>query len=54
MTRPCLQALLEEAFKQADANGSGLVTYEVLQEVLMKCDMELNDQAPNPGPKPNT
>ena len=38
------RALLEEAFKAADVNGTGLVSYEVLQEVLMKCDMELNDQ----------
>merc|ERR1719238_1504556 len=38
------KALLEEAFKAADVNGTGLVSYEVLQEVLMKCDMELNDQ----------
>lgn len=38
------KALLEEACKVADPNGSGLVSYEVLQEVLMKCDMELNDQ----------
>ena len=38
------KALLEEAFKAADVNGTGLVSYEVLQEVRMKCDMELNDQ----------
>lgn len=36
--------VLSAAFQLADANGTGLVTYEVLQEVLMKCDMELNDQ----------
>ena len=36
--------MLEESFKLADPNGSGLVSYEVLQETLMKCDMELNDQ----------
>jgi len=36
--------VLSAAFQQADANGTGMVSYEVLQEVLMKCDMELNDQ----------
>ena len=36
--------VLSAAFAAADPNSTGYVSYEVMQEVLMKCDMELNDQ----------
>jgi len=36
--------VLAAAFQAADPNSTGYVSYEVMQEVLMKCDMELNDQ----------
>lgn len=31
-------------FKEADPDGTGLVSYEALQDALAACDMELNDQ----------
>jgi len=35
---------LLQIFKQADSANTGLVSYEVLQDGLARCDMELNDQ----------
>jgi len=36
--------VMAEAFSAADPGKTGLISYEMLQEALMKCDMELNDQ----------
>lgn len=35
---------LNGAFAQYDTSGSGLISYEALQEILNQCDIELNDQ----------
>jgi len=45
--RPCSRrssSSLGPSFAAADAAGTGLVSYETLQDVLSANDMELNDQ----------
>merc|ERR1712150_63843 len=36
--------VLKAKFKEADVASSGFVSYEILQDILAGCDMELNDQ----------